>query len=153
MLSWLLLTFLCAVPFLYTEVNLGIVDALFESMSGVTTTGATTLSNLESLPKGILIWRAFLQWLGGIGIVVIALFILPFLRIGGMQLFHLEGDDPYDKCLPKMSSVIKKIFIICTWLDEIGSCSCLNVLPGSAWILLNRIRIPLTGALSRKSPF
>ena len=111
-LSWLLLTFLCAVPFLYTEVNLGIVDALFESMSGVTTTGATTLSNIESLPKGILIWRAFLQWLGGIGIVVIALFILPFLRIGGMQLFHLEGDDPYDKSLPKISSVIKRIFII-----------------------------------------
>ncbi len=111
-LSWLLLTFLCAVPFLYTEVNLSIVDALFESMSGVTTTGATTLSNLESLPKGILIWRAFLQWLGGIGIVVIALFILPFLRIGGMQLFHLEGDDPYDKSLPKISSVIKRIFII-----------------------------------------
>ena len=111
-LSWLLLTFLCAVPFLYTEVDLGIVDALFESMSGVTTTGATTLSNLESLPKGILIWRAFLQWLGGIGIVVIALFILPFLRIGGMQLFHLEGDDPYDKTLPKISSVIKKIFVI-----------------------------------------
>ncbi len=111
-LSWLLLTFLCAVPFLYTEVNLGIVDALFESMSGVTTTGATTLSNLESLPKGILIWRAFLQWLGGIGIVVIALFILPFLRIGGMQLFHLEGDDPYDKSLPKISSVIKNIFFI-----------------------------------------
>ena len=111
-LSWLLLTFLCAVPFLYTEVNLGIVDALFESMSGVTTTGATILSNLETLPKGILIWRAFLQWLGGIGIVVIALFILPFLRIGGMQLFHLEGDDPYDKSLPKISSVIKKIFAI-----------------------------------------
>ena len=111
-LSWILLTFLCAVPFLYTEVNLGIVDALFESMSGVTTTGATTLSNLESLPKGILLWRAFLQWLGGIGIVVIALFILPFLRIGGMQLFHLEGDDPYDKTLPKISSVVKKIFVI-----------------------------------------
>ena len=115
-LSWLLLTFLCAVPFLYTEVNLGIVDALFESMSGVTTTGATTLSNIELLPKGILIWRAFLQWLGGIGIVVIALFILPFLRIGGMQLFHMEGDDPYDKTLPKISSVIKKIFIIYTLL-------------------------------------
>ena len=111
-LSWLLISFLCAVPFLYTEVNLGMIDALFETMSGVTTTGATVLSNLDSLPKGILIWRAFLQWLGGIGIVVLALFILPFLRIGGMQLFHLEGDDPYDKSLPKISSVIKKIFII-----------------------------------------
>ena len=111
-LSWLLMVFLCAMPFLYTDVNLGVVDALFESMSGITTTGATTLNNLEYLPKGILIWRAFLQWLGGIGIVMIALFILPFLRIGGMQLFHLEGDDPYDKSLPKISSVIKKIFII-----------------------------------------
>ncbi len=111
-LSWILITILCAVPFLYTETDLGVVDALFESMSGVTTTGATTLTNLDTLPKGILIWRAFLQWLGGIGIVVIALFILPFLRIGGMQLFHLEGDDPYDKSLPKISSVIKKIFFI-----------------------------------------
>ena len=111
-LSWVLMTFLCAVPFIYTKVDLGVVDALFESMSGITTTGATTLNNIEILPKGILIWRAFLQWLGGIGIVVIALFILPFLRIGGMQLFHLEGDDPYDKSLPKISSVIKKIFII-----------------------------------------
>ena len=111
-LSWLLMTFLCAIPFLYTQVNLDFIDALFESMSGLTTTGATTLINLDYLPKGILIWRAFLQWLGGIGIVIIALFILPFLRIGGMQLFHLEGDDPYDKSLPKISSVIKKIFLI-----------------------------------------
>ena len=118
-LSWLLMTFLCAVPFLYTEVDLGLVDALFESMSGVTTTGATVLNNIEDLPKGILIWRSFLQWLGGIGIVVIALFILPFLRIGGMQLFHLEGDDPYDKSLPKISSVIKKIFTIYSTLTII----------------------------------
>ncbi len=111
-MSWLLMTFLCAVPFIYTDVDLSVVDAFFEAMSGVTTTGATTLSELDSLPKGILVWRAFLQWLGGIGIVIIALFILPFLRIGGMQLFHLEGEDPYDKSLPKISSVIKKIFII-----------------------------------------
>ena len=81
-------------------------------MSGITTTGSTVLNNLDELPKGILIWRSLLQWLGGIGIVVIALFILPFLRIGGMQLFHLEGDDPYEKFLPKISSVISKIFLI-----------------------------------------
>ena len=59
-----------------------------------------------------MIWRALLQWLGGIGIVVIALVILPFLRIGGMQPFHLEGDDPYDKFLPKISSVVAKIVIV-----------------------------------------
>ena len=81
-------------------------------MSGVTTTGSTVLTNLETYPKGILLWISFLQWIGGIGIVIIALFILPLLRVGGMQLFHLEGDDPYDKFLPKISSVIKKISII-----------------------------------------
>src|SRR6056300_89065 len=111
-LSWILLAFLSAVPFIYSKINLSVVDALFESMSGITTTGSTVISSLDYLPKGILIWRAMLQWLGGIGIVVIALFILPFLRVGGMQLFHLEGDDPYDKFLPKISSVIKKIFIL-----------------------------------------
>ena len=111
-LSWLLLAILSAVPFVYTKVNLNVVDALFESMSGITTTGSTVINNLDFLPKGILIWRAMLQWLGGIGIVVIALFILPFLRVGGMQLFHLEGDDPYEKFLPKISSVISKIVIL-----------------------------------------
>ncbi len=111
-LSWLLLALLSAVPFVYTKINLSVIDAFFESMSGITTTGSTVINNLDELPKGILIWRAMLQWLGGIGIVVIALFILPFLRIGGMQLFHLEGDDPYDKFLPKISSVVKKIVIL-----------------------------------------
>ena len=88
-------------------------------MSGITTTGATVLNNLDSLQKGILIWRALLQWLGGIGIVVIALVILPFLRIGGMQLFHLEGDDPYDKFLPKISSVVVKIVIVYSVLTSL----------------------------------
>ena len=111
-LSWILLAILCAIPFIYTQLRLSVVDAIFESMSGITTTGATILNNLDNLPKGILIWRALLQWLGGIGIVVIALVILPFLRIGGMQLFHLEGDDPYDKFLPKISSVVTKIIFV-----------------------------------------
>ena len=110
--SWILLAILCSIPFIYTQMKLSVVDAIFESMSGITTTGATILHNLDDLPKGILIWRALLQWLGGIGIVVIALVILPFLRVGGMQLFHLEGDDPYDKFLPKISSVVKKIVIV-----------------------------------------
>ena len=111
-ISWILLAILCAIPFIYTQLKLSVIDAIFESMSGITTTGATILNNIDDLPKGILIWRALLQWLGGIGIVVIALFILPFLRIGGMQLFHLEGDDPYDKFLPKISSVVTKIIFV-----------------------------------------
>ena len=118
-LSWLLLAFLSAIPFIYTEINLSVVDALFESMSGITTTGSTIINGLDELPKGILIWRALLQWLGGIGIVVIALFILPFLRVGGMQLFHLEGDDPYDKFLPKISSVVAKIIFVYSGLTAL----------------------------------
>ena len=110
-----------AVPFVYTQVNLTVVDALFESMSGITTTGSTIINNLDDLPKGILIWRAMLQWLGGIGVIVIALIILPFLRIGGMQLFHLEGDDPYEKFLPKISSVISKIVILYLLLTSLLS--------------------------------
>ena len=80
-ISWLLLALLSAVPFVYTKINLSVIDAFFESMSGITTTGSTVINNLNGLPKGILIWRAMLQWLGGIGIVVIALFILPFLEL------------------------------------------------------------------------
>ena len=118
-LSWILFGILCAVPFIYTQINLSVIDAFFESMSGITTTGATIINNLDELPKGILLWRALLQWLGGIGIVVIALVILPFLRVGGMQLFHLEGDDPYDKFLPKISSVIIKIIIVYTSLTAV----------------------------------
>ena len=111
-LSWILLSLICAIPFMYAKSNLNWVDAIFESMSGLTTTGATILTNLDSLPKGILIWRSFLQWVGGIGIIIIALFILPFLKVGGMQLFKLEGDDPYEKFSPKTSSTIKSIFFI-----------------------------------------
>ena len=118
-ISWILLAILCAIPFIYTQLQLSVVDAVFESMSGITTTGSTILNNLDNLPKGILIWRALLQWLGGIGIVVIALVILPFLRIGGMQLFHLEGDDPYDKFLPKISSVVTKIIFVYSGLTAL----------------------------------
>lgn len=111
-LSWILVTVLSAVPFIYAQTKLSVVDSLFESISGLTTTGATVLTNLDNLPMGILFWRALLQWLGGIGIIVIALFIFPFLKLGGMQLFHLEGDDPYEKHLPKISSVVKKILLL-----------------------------------------
>ena len=103
-ISWILLSFLSAVPFIYTQSSLSIVDSLFESMSGITTTGATILSNLDELPKGILIWRALLQWINGI--LVIALVILPFLRIGGMQLSTLKVTT-HMKNLPKIFSCPK----------------------------------------------
>ena len=111
-LSWLSVAIFGSLPFVFSDLNLSITDSFFESMSGITTTGSTIITNLNDSPKAILLWRAMLQWLGGIGIIVIALFILPFLRVGGMQLFHLEGDDPYEKFLPKISSVISKIVIL-----------------------------------------
>jgi len=109
---WVVMALICTIPFMYAKTNLNFFDAFFESMSGITTTGSTTINNLEIQPKGILIWRALLQWLGGIGIIVLAISVLPFLKVGGMQLFHMEGDDPYEKFLPRISLVVKKIFLI-----------------------------------------
>ena len=111
-LSWILLAFLSAVPFIYTKVNLSVVDALFESMSGITTTGSTVINNLDYLPKGILIWRALLQWLGGIGVIVMAIAIFPMLSVGGMQLFKAENFENPEKVVPRATSLTRGIFII-----------------------------------------
>ena len=93
--SWILIAIFGAIPFIYTSSSLSYTDAFFESVSGITTTGATVITNLDVLPEGILIWRSLLQWFGGIGIIVLAMAILPTLQIGGMQLLHMEHDDPY----------------------------------------------------------
>ena len=87
-------------------------DAFFEAISGITTTGSTTIYNLDDLSEGILIWRSLLQWFGGIGIIILALAILPTLQIGGMQLLHMEHDDPYEKTLPKINQFVFEIFIV-----------------------------------------
>ena len=111
-LSWLSIAIFGSIPFLLSELNLSIVDAFFESMSGITTTGSTIIINLDNTPKGILIWRAILQWLGGIGIIVMAITVLPLLNIGGMQLFRMESSDTAEKILPKAREVTIIISII-----------------------------------------
>ena len=111
-LSWLLIALFGSIPFIYVNASLSYTDAFFESVSGITTTGATVINNLDSLPEGILIWRSLLQWFGGIGIIVLAIAILPTLQIGGMQLLHMEHDDPYEKTLPKINQSILEIFTI-----------------------------------------
>ena len=73
-----------------------------KSMSGITTTGSTIISNLENTPKGILLWRAILQWLGGIGIIVMAITLMPIMNVGGMQLFKISSNDSSEKILPKV---------------------------------------------------
>ena len=115
--SWFALVCFAALPFYFSELTMSFTDAFFEAMSGLTTTGATVLSNLDFAPPGILIWRAMLQWVGGIGIIVMAIAILPLLRIGGMQLFRTESSDKNDKILPRarqMSLAISKIYLCFT---------------------------------------
>ena len=111
-LSWLSIAIFGCIPFLLSNINLTIVDSFFESMSGITTTGSTIITNLDGTPKSILIWRAILQWLGGIGIIVMAITILPLLNIGGMQLFRTEGSDTAEKILPKTREITLIISII-----------------------------------------
>ena len=106
---WVTLSVFGVLPFMISDLRLGYADAFFESMSGLTTTGSTVLTGLDSLPPGILFWRALLQWIGGIGIIGMGIAILPFLQVGGMQLFRSESSDRSDKPLPRMRQVADAI--------------------------------------------
>ena len=107
--SWFIIALFGSLPFVYTSSSLSFTDAFFEAVSGITTTGSTVIPNLEHISEGVLIWRSLLQWFGGIGIIVLAVAILPTLQIGGMQLLHMEHDDPYEKTLPKINKFIIEI--------------------------------------------
>ena len=108
-LSWIFIALFGCIPFIFSDLQLSFTNAFFESMSGITTTGSTVISGLDSLPRGILIWRSLLQWIGGIGIIIIAISILPILKIGGMQLFHTESSDSSEKVLPRAGQIAKAI--------------------------------------------
>jgi len=107
--SWALLSAFAAIPFMWADTGLSFTDAYFEAMSGLTTTGATVISHLDDRPGGVLIWRAFLHWYGGIGIIVLAMALLPMLRIGGMQLFRAESSDKSEKMLPRAAQMAKSL--------------------------------------------
>ena len=122
-LSWLSIAIFGCLPFMLSNLNLSFVDSFFESMSGITTTGSTIITDLDNAPKGILLWRAILQWLGGIGIIVMAITILPLLNIGGMQLFRMEGSDTTEKILPKtreVTLIISSIYLTLTFVCGIA---------------------------------
>lgn len=113
-LAWAMLCAFAALPFAFADVGLNYLEALFEATSGLTTTGATVMVGLEFMPSGILLWRAMLQWLGGIGIIVTAVAVLPMLRIAGMQLFQTESTDQ-EKMLPRtvrISVTISTIYLV-----------------------------------------
>ncbi|WP_299691351.1 TrkH family potassium uptake protein [uncultured Tateyamaria sp.] len=109
---WLALPVFGALPFWFGATEARYVDAFFEAMSGLTTTGSTVLSGLEELPKGLLLWRGILQWLGGIGIIVVAMVFLPELRVGGMQIFRTEAFDTFGKILPRATEIASRISVI-----------------------------------------
>ncbi len=136
---WIALGMSGALPFFLTKVpEMSFTDAVFESMSGLTTTGATVLTGLDDLPKAVLFYRQFLQWLGGMGIVVLAVAILPLLGVGGMQLYRAETPGPMkdNKLTPRITETAKSLWniyltltIACavafkwagmTWFDAIG---------------------------------
>ena len=122
-LSWLSIAIFGCIPFLLSDLNLSFVDSFFESMSGITTTGSTIITSLDNAPKSILIWRAILQWLGGIGVIVMAITILPLLNVGGMQLFKMEGGETTEKILPKtreLTLVLSTIYIVLTFICGIS---------------------------------
>lgn len=111
-LVWLALPLFGAIPFVLGATQATFTDAFFEAMSGLTTTGATVFTRLEDLPDGLKLWRGILQWLGGVGIVVVAMVFLPELRVGGMQIFRSEGFDTSGKILPRAGEIAKQISVI-----------------------------------------
>ena len=123
---WIVLSLFGTLPFLITESisNLSFSDAFFESMSGLTTTGATVLSQLDDLPKSILFYRQQLQWLGGMGIIVLAVAVLPLLGVGGMELYHAESSGiAKDRLTPKLRNTaiaLWKIYLSLTLLCAVG---------------------------------
>ena len=120
-LAWLLIAVFGSIPFLLSPIPFSISEAFFESMSGITTTGATVITNLDNTPKSILLWRAIMQWLGGIGIIVMAITILPLLKVGGMQLFKMEGPLSTEKILPRTLEVAT--ILIFTYLVLTSLCA------------------------------
>ena len=102
--SWVLISAFSALPFI--GIGLNYTDSFFEAMSGLTTTGSTVIERLDKLPRGLLLWRALLQGIGGFGIIVMAIIILPFLRVGGMQLFQAERPDRAEKIMPRAAELV-----------------------------------------------
>ena len=112
-LSWVVLSAFAALPLLLlTDIELDVTDAMFEAVSGITTTGSTVLTGLDDMAPGILLWRALLQWLGGMGIIVTAIAVSPLLRVGGMQIFRIESSDRSEKVLPRAAQIAGHIGVI-----------------------------------------
>ena len=118
-LSWLSVALFGSLPFIFSDLELSFTDAFFESMSGITTTGSTIITNLNETSKAILLWRAMLQWLGGIGIIVMAITLMPIMNIGGMKLFIISTGNTAEKILPKSKEISIRLILIYSGLTII----------------------------------
>ncbi|UAW98862.1 TrkH family potassium uptake protein [Halopseudomonas nanhaiensis] len=110
-LSWVMMSLAGALPLFFSHFDLSLTDAVFEAVSGITTTGSTVLAGLQDMPASLLLWRSILQWLGGLGVIGMAVSILPFLRVGGMRLFHTESSDWSDKSMPRIQSLARMLLL------------------------------------------
>ena len=130
-LAWVLLAGFGALPFMFSQLSMSFTDSYFEAMSGLTTTGSTVIVGLDAAPRGILLWRAILHWLGGVGIIVVAVAILPVLRIGGMQLFRMESSEKSDKVKPRISQIATAICVVYVMLTAL--CTLALKAAGMTW--------------------
>ncbi|HHS82228.1 MAG TPA: TrkH family potassium uptake protein, partial [Devosia sp.] len=122
-LIWTVLTFFGSLPLLWSDLGFSFTDAIFEAMAGFTTTGSTVLTGLDHRPPGVLLWRGMMQWFGGLGIVVMAIAVLPALQVGGMQMFKAESFETPDKILPKAGQIaggMSVAYVVLTALCGIG---------------------------------
>lgn len=122
-LAWVALPAFGAIPFMFAYNDMSYTDAFFEAMSGITSCGATVIVGLDNAPAGVLFWRSLLNWIGGIGIIVIAMAVLPMLKVGGMQLFKMESSDKSEKILPsatQFAAAMVGIYVVMTCISAVG---------------------------------
>ena len=149
--AWILASVFGALPYYFTE-SLGVVDAIFESVAGFTTTGSSVLTNIEDAPKALLLWRSITQWLGGMGIIVFTIAVLPLIGIGGMQLFKAEVPGPVtDKLTPRIADTARQL-----WYIYVGFTFCAFValkLAGMGWYdaICHALTTLSTGGFSTRS--
>ena len=117
--SWVVISLFSSIPLYMSDVGLSFTDSVFESVSGITTTGATVMTDLDSKSRGIVLWRAVMQWIGGVGVIAFAMILLPYLRIGGMQLFRTESSTQAEKIMPKTIDIVGSIIQVYVLLTMI----------------------------------
>ncbi len=149
-LTWTLLAALGALPFYWSGIAPTYADAFFEAMSGITTTGATVLTNLDDKPVGILFWRSILQWLGGLGFVVMAISVFPMLQIGGMQLFKTEAFDTAEKILPRATQISGSLTLVYVGLTALCAFAYSAAGMGTADAVMHSMTTVATGGFSSK---